>query len=107
MASAPELAAKRASSASKMPLIMSLPPHSFLIHSTSPQFKPGSNCSAVHEDREDILPTPVACPTMLRKVLRGVIAIPRHQRGLVAILIIFAMVSFGGADRPFLRSLLR
>ncbi len=46
-ASAPEFAAKRASPSSRIPLMMSFPPQSFLIHSTSPQLRLGSNCSAV------------------------------------------------------------
>ena len=44
-ASAPLSTASRASSTSRMPFRISLPPQRFLIHSTSSQFRRGSNCS--------------------------------------------------------------
>ncbi len=107
MASAPTLRAIFASSGSMMPLRISLPPHWFLIHSRSFQFSCGSNCSVVQLASEDMSPTPLAWPTILRKVRRWVPSMPRHQRGLVARLIMFAMVGLGGALRPFFTSLWR
>ena len=106
-ASAPLLAASWASSTSRMPLRMSLPPQRCLIHSTSSQLRRGSNCSAVQEDSEDRSLTPLAWPTMLPKVRRLVPSMPMHQRGLVARLIRLRSVGLGGVDRPFLMSLWR
>ena len=42
-----------------------------------------------------------------RRWRRFVPAMPRHQRGLVSRLIMLASVGFGGAERPFFRSLCR
>ena len=106
-ASAPLSAARRASAGSWMPLRMSLPPQSFLIHSTSPQFSVGSNCDAVHSLRRDISLTPWTWPTMLPNWRRFVPSMPSAQRGLVAMLIMLAMVSLGGALRPLRISLWR
>ena len=106
-ASAPLSAARRASSASMMPLRMSLPPQSFLMRSTSPQFRLGSNWLAVHDDSELMSATPSTWPTMLPKVRRLVPSMPRHQCGLVARLARLRSVGFGGVDRPFLMSLWR
>src|SRR3546814_848378 len=106
-ASAPLSTAWRASSASMIPLSISLRPQRSLIHSTSFQLRLGSNCSAVYDDREDRSLTPFACPTILPKVRRFVPSIFRHQRGLVARLIRLARVGLGGVDRPFLMSLCR
>jgi peptidoglycan/LPS O-acetylase OafA/YrhL len=58
---------ERASSTSWMPLRISLPPQRFLIHSTSSQFRRGSNCLAVHSDSEPMFSTPLTWPTMLPK----------------------------------------
>ena len=106
-ASAPACTHSLASSTSMMPLMISLPPQRFLIHSTSPQFRRGSNCCAVHSLKLPMLDTPFTCPTMLPNSRRRVPAIPRHQRGLVAMLIMLARVSLGGADSPFFKSLCR
>ena len=106
-ASAPLLAASLASSTSRMPFKISFPPQRCLTHSTSAQDSAGSNCVAVQADSEDMSPTPLTWPIMLPKPRRGVPSIPRHQRGLVIMLMMLASVSLGGADRPFLRSLLR
>src|SRR5471032_831341 len=104
-ASAPLSTARRASSASMMPLMINLPPQRCLIHSTSFHDRLRSNCWLVHDDSEDISDTDVACPTILPKLRRGVPSMPRHQRGLVAMLMMLAMVSLGGADRPLRKSL--
>ncbi len=106
-ASAPESAANRASSASRMPLSTSLPPQRRLIHSTSPQFSRGSNWRAVHSDSEPMSSTPLTCPTMLPKPRRRVPSMPSAQRGLVAMFSRLARVGRGGAERPFFRSLWR
>ncbi|CFN63728.1 Uncharacterised protein [Bordetella pertussis] len=106
-ASAPLSAARRASSASRMPLRISLPPQRRLIHSTSSQLRRGSNCSAVQDDSDDRSVTPLAWPTMLPKVRRRVPSMPRHQRGLNARSIRLRSVGLGGADKPFLMSLWR
>ena len=78
-ASAPLCAASSASSGSRMPFRMSLPPQRSLMRFTSSQLRLGSNCSAVQEDREDRSLTPFACPTMFRKVRRSVPSIDTHQ----------------------------
>src|SRR5690625_2953638 len=104
MASAPASTANWASSGSIIPLRTSLPPHFCLTHSTSSQFKVGSNCSAVQEDKELRSLTPLACPTILPNERRGVCNICQHQRGLVAKLSRFLMVGRGGVERPFLIS---
>ncbi len=76
-ASAPESTASRASSTSWMPLRISLPPQRFLIHSTSSQFRRGSNCSAVHSPRQLMSATPLTWPTMLPNWRRWV---PQHAQ---------------------------
>ena len=106
-ASAPLFTANSASSGSIMPLIISLPPHISLMRATSSQLRRGSNCSAVQDESDDKSPTFLAWPTILRKVRRSVLSIFMHHSGLVARLIILAMVGLGGAERPFLMSLLR
>src|SRR5450830_1474405 len=106
-ASAPLATARRASSGSMMPLMMSLPPQRCLIHSTSAQDRLKSNCCWVQADSEDMSDTDVAWPTMLPEPRRCVPSMPATQRGLVAMLMILAMVSFGGADRPLRKSLWR
>ena len=103
-ASAPEAAAFSASSAVMMPLMMSLPPQRSLMRATSSQLRRGSNCSLVQEESEDRSDTFLAWPTMLPKVRRLVCSMPQHHCGLVARLIMFARVGFGGAERPFLMS---
>jgi len=106
-ASAPDCTASLASSTSWIPLTMIWPPQRCLIHSTSPQFRPGSNCLAVHSLRDPMFSTPLTWPTMLPNWRRLVPSMPNAQRGLVAILSRLAIVSLGGADRPFFRSLWR
>ena len=106
-ASAPLSTASCASSASWMPLRISLPPQRFLIHSTSSQDSAGSNCLAVHSDSEPMFSTPLTWPTMLPNWRRGVPSMPRPQRGLVIMFRMLGSVSLGGADRPFFRSLWR
>ena len=64
MASAPVLAARMASSLSRMPFRISLPPQRCLIHSTSAQDRRGSNCSWVHDISEERSPTPLAWPAL-------------------------------------------
>ncbi len=71
MASAPLSTAICASSASWMPLRISLPPQRFLIHSTSFHDSAGSNCLAVHSDSEPMFSTPLTWPTMLPNWRRG------------------------------------
>ncbi len=44
---------------------------------------------------------------MLPNSRRGVPNMPKAQRGLVAILMMLGIVSFGGADKPFFKSLWR
>ena len=55
IASAPVLAASSASSASRMPFRISLPPQSLRIHSTSSQFSVGSNCWPSRPQRGHVL----------------------------------------------------
>ena len=59
--------ANLASSASRMPFRMNLPPQSFLISLTFSQSSLGSNCELVHSISERGSPTPSTWPTMLRK----------------------------------------
>ena len=107
-ASAPLSTASCASSTSRMPLRISLPPQRFLIHSTSSQLRRGSNCLAVHSDSElDVRRRPSRGRRCCRSCAASCRACRRHQRGLVARLIMLASVGFGGADRPFFRSLWR
>ena len=83
------------------------PPQRCLIQATSSHDNMGSNCSAVQAESDDRSPTPLACPTILRKVRRLVRAIARHQRGRIAMSNMFFRVSFGGADKPLRTSLWR
>ncbi len=106
-ASAPLSTHRRASSASMMPLMISLPPQRSLIHSTSFHDSAGSNCCEVQDDSELMSETLFAWPTMLPKWRRGVRSMFMHQRGLVARFIRFGMVSFGGAVMPLRTSLWR
>ena len=106
-ASAPDFAAIAASSASNIPLMISLPPHQSLIRATSSQSSCRSNCSPTQEESLVISDTPSTWPTILPKERRGVPSIPRHQRGRIAISTIFLKVSFGGVVSPFLISLWR
>ena len=107
IASAPCCTAFSASSAVIMPLIISLPPHKSLIRATSSQLKRGSNCSAVHENRDELSCTFFACPMILRNVRRSVCSMCQHHSGLHNKFSRFNKVGFGGADRPFLMSLCR
>ncbi len=54
-----------------------------------------------------MLSTPFTWPTMLPNWRRGVPSMPRPQRGLVIMFSMLGIVSLGGADRPFFRSLWR
>ena len=107
MASAPLATARRASSASAMPLRMSLPPHWSLTHFTSSQDKRGSNCSLVHTASDVMSLTASTWPTKLPKLWRLVPAMPKHQRGFIIRLMMLAIVGRGGAVRPFFKSLWR
>ena len=107
IASAPVCAAILASSASKMPLIINLPPQRFLIHSTSFHDNAGSNWPAVQAAKELMSDTLLAWPTILPNCRRFVPSMPKHQRGLVIMLMMFGIVSLGGAESPFFRSLWR
>ena len=105
MASAPLCAASSASTGSRMPFRISLPPQRSLMRFTSSQLSVGSNCSAVQADSSRMSFTPLTWPTMLRNSRRLVPSMPVHQRGLVAMLAMLASVSLGGALKPFLHVL--
>src|SRR5574337_1975673 len=95
-ASAPLSTARRASSGSMMPLMMILPPQRFLIHSTSPQFRRGSNWPAVQAPRLLMSVTPLTWPWMLPNWRLLVLAMLMIQRGLVARFSRFISVGLGG-----------
>ena len=96
---APVLAASSASSMSRIPLMMSLPPHWSRIHSTSFQLSRGSNCSLVH-CASDLMPSmPCTWPARLPKVLRLPLRIESAQAGLVAM-----SMTIGDGDRAAARS---
>ena len=107
IASAPKSAARCASSTSRMPLRMNLPPQASRILRTLSQSSCGSNCSWVQLISELRSPTPLAWPTILPKLRRFVPSIPKPHCGLVARLSRFFTVSRGGAVRSFFRSLWR
>ena len=107
IASAPTSSAARASSASRIPFRISLPPHLSAMRFTLPQSSRGSNCSAVQDDSDDASSTPSAWPTMLPKKRRLVWSMLMPQVQRVARSAIEAAVSFGGAESPFLMSLCR
>ena len=86
---------------------MSLPPQRSLIHATSFHDRVGSNCSFVQDCSEARPSTPLAWPTMLRKVRRSVRSMLMHQRGRIAMSIMLAIVILGGADSPLRKSLWR
>ena len=73
-----------ASSTSRMPLRMSLPGQTLLIHSTSFQLSAGSNWLAVHCASELTFSMPCTWPARLPKVLRLPRRIDSAQAGLVA-----------------------
>ena len=102
-ASAPLLAASWASSTSRMPLRMSLPPQRCLIHSTSSQLRRGSNCSAVQEDSEDRSLTPWRGRRCCRGAALGAqhAHAPARRRQVDQV----AQRGLGRVDRPFLMSL--
>ena len=107
IASAPVSAARSASSGSRMPFRISLPPQRSWNRFTSSQLSFGSNCVAVHEDSELMSATPSTCPWMLPNERRLVCSMFQHQRGLVARLIRLRSVGFGGVLSPLRMSLCR
>ena len=107
-ASAPVSAASRASSASRMPLRISLPPQRFLIHSTSSQDRRGSNCSAVHADSERHVAHALRRGRRCcRSCGASCPACPGTSAAWSPCSGCWRSVSLGGADRPFFRSLWR
>ena len=105
MASAPTFSAIFASSASKMPLRITLPPHSSLICLILSQSNDGSNCCAVQSIRLAGSETSSTCPTIFPKKRRLVFNMSKPHPHLVDRLSIFFNVGLGGADRPFFKSL--
>src|ERR1039458_4321568 len=102
MASAPSLTAVLASSASRMPLRISLPGQIFLIHSTSFQLSAGSNCSPTHLASWLTFSMPCTWPARLPKVLRLPLRMLHAQAGLLATSMIFLRRISGGTVMPFL-----
>ena len=91
-----------ASSGSRMPFRISLPPQRSLIHSTSSQDSVGSNCSRGPGRRATARsPTPLAWPTMLPK--RAPLGAEHRRRTSAAaspMSMRFGSVRLGGAERP-------
>ena len=107
IASAPDFTASLASSTSRIPFRISGPPQRSLIHATCSHVSFCSNCLLVHSDNDPMSSTFFTCPTILRKLCFFVPSIPSAQRGLVAILMMFLIVSLGGAPSPLRKSLCR
>src|SRR5260370_38913051 len=70
MASAPAATARRASSASSTPFMMSFPGQRLRPHSTSPQLADPSNCVAIHSAKVLMPLEPPIRPTKLPNVRR-------------------------------------
>ena len=107
MASAPDAAAKTASSSHMIPLIISGPCHRSLTHLTSSQVSVGSSCSADHCASVASCSTPLACPTTLPNVKRFDPSILMHHPGCIAMFKKLDIVILGGTDKPFVMSLWR
>jgi len=110
IASAPTFSAIRASSASRMPLRMTLPPQLFLQRAILSQSKDvGSNCSAVQAQDLRYRSTPCTCPRCYQSCRRlaPIIADAPRLHFVAKIGESVLAVSLGGADRPFFRSLCR
>jgi hypothetical protein len=105
IALAPDLTHILASSSSKIPFIINFPGQRSRTQATSSQFRAGSNYSAAHEDKDAILETPVAWPTMFLNWRLWVLKVLMHQLGREINYHAESKFIFGGAVKLFLISL--